>query len=184
MVCLINIFAQVIMSQFLSTNPDDLARVLQDEKRNIEEREAQGKAGRVGLEYVNLLNFPMDLTALGVFSEQEARDLGAVPFYKDKHDLRVGTNNPDNSALKEKLNQIASDFNVKLYYISKSSYDATLRFYSKVLRPTSQFQDMIQFKTSEGAGNAFSSKKLQELLDGAKTSASDMLNAIFASAVE
>ena len=45
------------MSQFLSSNPDDLARVLQDEKRHIEEREAQGRAGRIGLEYVNLQNF-------------------------------------------------------------------------------------------------------------------------------
>ena len=49
------------MSNFLSSNPEDLARALSDGNRSIEEREAQGRAQSLGLEYVNLQNFPLDL---------------------------------------------------------------------------------------------------------------------------
>lgn len=172
------------MSKFLSTNSDDLARVLQDEKRTIEEREAQGRASSLGLEYVNLQNFPMDLTALSLFSEQEAKDIEGVPFYKEKHDVRIGTPNPENPALKSKLNELTAQYNVKLYFISKSSYEATLKFYSKVIRPTNTFQDTVQFKPEDHAteGN-LASEKLQILLSNSATSSSDMLNAIFGTAV-
>ncbi len=174
------------MSKFLSTNTDDLARVLEDEKRAIEEREAQTHAGSLKLEYVNLQNFPLDLTALSLFSEQEAKDCQALPFYKDKHDVRIGTNNPDNPALKEKLNELSNEFHVKLYYISKSSFESTMKFYSKVVRPTNKFQDTVQFKsvTSADAGQSTISQSLQNLLNNPATSSSDMLNAIFQAAVE
>lgn len=167
------------MSNFLSSNPKDLARVLEDEKRNIEEREAQGRAASLGLEYINLQNFPLDLTALGVFSEQEAKDTESIPFYKDKHDVRVGTNNPNNPQLKAKLKAIEGEWKVTLYYISASSYQSTMRFYGKVVRPTSKFQESIQFNST----NASSDSDLQKVLDGNTASASDMLNSIFAAAV-
>ncbi len=163
------------MSNFLSSNPKDLARVLEDEKRSIEEREAQGRAGSLGYEYVNLQNFPLDLTALAVFTEQEAKATEAVPFFKDKHDVRVGTNNPNNSALNAKLKEIAGEYNVKVYFISNSSYQATLKFYDKVVRPTSLFQETISFGKDPV-------KDLQGLLDG-QSSASEKLNAIFGNAV-
>mgnify|MGYP003522167868 FL=1 len=86
------------MSNFLSSNPNDLSRALADEKRVIEEREAQGRASSLGMQYVNLQNFPLDLTALSTITEQEARDIGAIPFYKDNHDARMGTNNPQSPA--------------------------------------------------------------------------------------
>ncbi len=167
------------MSNFLSTNPNDLARALQDEKRHIEEREAQGKSNALGLEYMNLQNFPLDLTALGVFTEQEARDCEAVPFFKDKHDIRIGTNNPQNPALQTKLKEIADKFNVKLYFISQSSFESTMKFYSKVVRPTSKFQDTIQFDSK----TEIDKDALQTLLSTPGTNASNMLNAIFGSAV-
>lgn len=174
------------MTKFLSSNTDDLARVLEDEKRAIEERESQTQAGSLKLEYVNLQNFPLDLTALSLFSEQEAKDCQALPFYKDKHDVRIGTNNPENPALKEKLNELSAEFNVKLYYISKSSFESTMKFYSKVVRPTNKFQDMVQFRSGIASGGEQSTilQSLQGLLNNPATSASDMLNAIFQGAVE
>ncbi len=164
------------MSNFLSSNPQDLARVLEDEKRSIEEREAQGRAKSLGMDYVNLLNFPMDLQSLSVFSEQEAKDSESVPFYKDKHDIRIGTCNPENPLLKTKFVELAKGFHPKLYFISQSSYLGTLKYYSKVVRPTSRFQETIQF----GAGAL---EDMQELLDNPATPATEMLNAIFGNAV-
>lgn len=165
------------MTAFLSSNPNDLARALEDEKRNIEERETQRRARSLGLEYVSLQSFPMDLTALGIFSEQEAKDTESVPFYKERHDVRIGTMNPNNLQLKAKLGEMAGDWNVTLYLISQSSYLATMKFYSKVVRPTSTFRDSVQFAAEQGSAD------LQTAVSKPGASASEILNAIFAKAV-
>lgn len=175
------------MSNFLSSNPNDLARALEDEKRDIEERETQGRAGNYDLPYVNLLNFPLDLTALAVFSEEEARGCESVPFFKDKHDVRIGTMNPNNPALKAKLKEMTEEFRVTLYLISKSSFETTVKFYSKVVRPTSKFQETVQFSSQVGdkSGSAHSKgeRELQSILDNPSSSATEILNATFAGAV-
>ncbi len=165
------------MGNFLSNNQDDLARALEDSKREIEERESQNRASSLGLQYINLQNFPMDLMALGVFSEQEAQYTQSVPFYKDKHDLRVGTFNPNNSHLKVKLLEISQDWNVTTYLISESSYKGAMKFYSKVVRPTNKFQDIIQFTDADPGSD------LQAVIDTLGVSASDVLNKIFGAAV-
>lgn len=165
------------MSNFLSNNQNDLTRALEDEKRSIEEREAQSRAATLGLQYVNLYNFPMDLIALGVFSEQESKDTESVPFYKDKHDLRVGTFNPNNAQLKAKLQAISGEWKVTLYLISESSYKSAIKFYSKVIRPTSKFQETVQFSEKD------TGTELQAIVDKVGASASDMVNSIFGGAV-
>jgi type IV pilus assembly protein PilB len=165
------------MSNFLSSNPNDLTRSLEDAKRGMEEREAQQRAGSLNLEYVNLQSFPLDLNALGLFTEQEAKDMESVPFYKEKHHLRVGTINPNNPALKEKLKAIAAEYKITMYYISQSSYASALKFYSKVVHPTSQFKETIQFGANTGV------EQLQKLATTAGASASDMLTTIFGAAV-
>lgn len=168
------------MSNFLSSNPNDLARALSDENRSIEEREAQGRAKALNLEYVNLQNFPLDLTALGVITEKEAKESEVIPFFKDHHDLRLGTNNPDNPNLKviiEQLKKSKEAWNPIIYFISESSFNSTIKFYNKVVRPSSKFQDMVQFEK----GSTLS--ELQTLLSKEGVSASDVLNNIFASAV-
>ncbi len=52
------------MANFLSSNADDLTRSLMDQKRGMEEQQAQHAAGSLNLPHVNLQNFPMDLNAL------------------------------------------------------------------------------------------------------------------------
>jgi type II secretory ATPase GspE/PulE/Tfp pilus assembly ATPase PilB-like protein len=165
------------MSNFLSSNPNDLARALSDEKRSIEEREAQGRASSLGLPYVNLLNFPLDLMALSVFSEADAKATQSVVFFKDHHDIRIGTCNPSNVVLKAKLKEISGEYKPTLYFISESSYQTTMKFYSKVVRPTSKFEDTIQFDDKSAPAD------LQALLDNPATSASNLLNAVFGAAV-
>ncbi len=132
------------MSDFLSNNPQDLARALGDQKRKIEEEEARKRAERLDLPYVNLQNFPLDLNALGVFTEQEARESESLPFYKDQHDVRIGTTNPENQLLKTKLHELAQHLNVTVYFISTSSFQKTVPYYDKVVVPTSRFTDTIQ----------------------------------------
>ncbi len=169
------------MSDFLSSNSDDLARSLQDQKRSMEEQQAQHAAATLSLQYVNLHNFPLDINALSLMSEAEAKASESLPFYKDAHDVRVGTINPNNQLLKTKLKDLADGrHNVTLYYISRSSYNSAMSFYSKVVVPTSKFQDTIQ--VSKGMAYVDALQTLPE--KAAKIPATELLTTIFGAAIE
>jgi hypothetical protein len=122
---------------FLSSTPQDLARALNEQNRDMQEREAQKQAQDLGLPYVNLRNFPLDLNILSYFTKQEAENAESLPFFKDKHDLRMATINPTNPLLQQKLRELSEKYTVSLYLVSRSSYTDTLKFYSKVLVPQS-----------------------------------------------
>lgn len=167
---------------FLSSNKQELEDSLKDLNRRMEEEEAAAKASSLGLPYINLRNFPIDLNVLGLFTEAEARGMGAVPFYKDHKDLRVGTTNPGHPLLAEKLREFKAKHNVSLYFISNWSLLQVLQFYKKVLRPKEAKDDTVRVeKEMDFFG------KLKELnanaAGQAAHSASELLQIIFGAAM-
>lgn len=132
-------------NNFLSSNPQDLQRALQDETREMQEREAASRAKSLNLPYINLHNFPLDLNVLSLFTEEEAKEIQAVPFYKDGRSVRVATVNPKNPLLQQKLAEL-SKYTFSLYLISQSSFEQTLRFYGKVMLVKTTFTDSIQIE--------------------------------------
>ena len=119
-------------NKFLASSPQELQDSLNELNRKMAEEEAQAQAMSLGLPYIDLHNFPVDLSVLGMFTEEEAKEMGAVPFYKELSDLRIGTNQPEHPLLKEKVKELSLKNKVGLYFISKKSLDQTLKFYSKV----------------------------------------------------
>ncbi len=102
----------------------------------MEEEQAAQHAQSIAMQYVDLTNFPVDLNAVGLISKDQAEDAESVPFFKDGNELGVATINPSNTF----LHHILDDFkkkkkNVKLYYISRSSFDQMLELYIKITRP-------------------------------------------------
>lgn len=167
------------MANFLSTNSEDLARKLADDHRNMEEQQAQKAAQNFNLPYVNLNSFPLDLNALSLMSEQDAVASESVPFYKDQHDLRVGTFNPSNQLLQQKLAELNKLHTVTLYYISPSSHKTVLKFYSKVVRPTSKFSETVQVEASHDYSTEL--KNLTAVSDQAP--ATELMTTIFGEAI-
>ena len=135
--------------KFLSSTPKELEESLSELNRKMEEQETQAKAGSLGLPYIDLHNFPVDLSVLGIFTQEEASTMGAVPFYKELSDLRIGTTEPKHPLLLEKIKDLSGKNKVSLYFISKHSLAQTLKFYSKVLRPKAAIDDTIRAKTGE-----------------------------------
>lgn len=126
---------------FLSSDPKDLTRTLKEEARQLKEREAQKRSSELGIPYVNLQTFPVDLQVLGLFSEAEAAQLHALPFFREHKDLRIGTSDPTNALLKERINGLSKSYNISLYYISEESFNQGLKYYGKVIKkkiPTSE----------------------------------------------
>lgn len=166
---------------FLSPNQTDLIRSMDEVNRRMEEQQAQGQAASLGLPYIDLHNFPVDLNVLAIFEEAEAKSLEAIPFYKDQKDLRIGAVNPKATLLQEKVKQLAVHDKVTLYVISKRSLEKTLKFYSKVLRPKQTRDDSIKILENHSAYEKLAVLKDENIQ--LKTNASELLQVFFGAAV-
>ncbi len=165
---------------FLSSTPQDMQRALLDENRVLEEDETVKKAKLLGLPYLNLHNFPLDLNVLALFAEGEARESKSLPVYRDIHTLSLATVDPSNPLLLEKKSSLQKKYTVTVYLISESSYKQAFGFYKKVLTPKSIAHDVITVDGDEAT--------ILENLEKFKTSnkgqsASEVLTVLFGAAI-
>jgi type II secretory ATPase GspE/PulE/Tfp pilus assembly ATPase PilB-like protein len=173
---------KLIMKDFLSTTSQDLARTLSEQNRAIEERETQRQADSLQMQYINLQSFPLDLNVLSLMSEADSKASESLPFYKDTHDLRIATTNPENALLKQKIKEFSDKFSVTVYFVSSSSYAETFRLYKKVLVPKSQFQEVIH--TTAGDDYAAKLKELADPKVQATRSATELISTLFGAALQ
>jgi type IV pilus assembly protein PilB len=166
-----------MVNKFLSSTPQELQGSLDELNRKMQEEEAQVQAGSLGLPYIDLHHFPVDLSVLGMFTEAEAREMRAVPFYKDLTDLRIGTNEPNHPLLLDKLRELKEKNKVTLYFISKKGLEQTLKFYSKVLRPKAAAEEVLRVEKEENYGEML--KLMQAESEQKKKNASQLLEIIF-----
>jgi type IV pilus assembly protein PilB len=164
-------------NKFLASSPQELQEGLNELNRKMEEEEAQAQAGSLNLPYIDLHNFPVDLTVLGMFTEAEAKEMSAVPFYKDLTDLRIATTQPNHPLLQEKIKELALNHKVKLYFISKMSLLQTLRFYSKVLRPKLAAEEVLKVEKEENYADLL--KSMESETEQKAKNASRLLEIIF-----
>jgi type IV pilus assembly protein PilB len=129
---------------FLNSSQQDLVRALQDQTLNFKEQEAQRKAKNLGLPYMDLHAFPMDLNVLGMFTEDEARNAFSVPFFKESRDLRIGTTDPENALLKTKITELSKKYSITLYLVSLESLSSAFKLYKKITHPVTKFSETVK----------------------------------------
>jgi type IV pilus assembly protein PilB len=168
-------------SHFLASTPQELQSSLDDLSRKMQEEESQAKAGSLNLPYIDLHNFPVDLSVLGLFTSQEAQEMGALPFFKEGKDLRIGTTLPNHPLLAEKVKEFSKKFTVTIYLISKISFKQTFKFYEKVLRPKSAVDEVVKIETEVDYGEKI--KVLQNAEEQKKNNASQILEVIFGAGI-
>ncbi len=96
------------------------------------ERQAQARAARLGLPYVNLVGFAISPEALVLLSEDEARAAQTVPIFYQESDLRlaaVDPSQPEVTALAQRLAD-AHHLAVALYLVSPHSLATALKLYA------------------------------------------------------
>jgi type IV pilus assembly protein PilB len=164
-------------NKFLSSTPKELQESLNELNRKMAEEEAQARAGSLNLPYIDLHNFPVDLSVLGMFTEEEAREMGAVPFYKDLKDLRIATTQPNHPLLQEKIKELSVKNKITLYFISQMSLVQTLKFYSKVLRPKVATEEAVRVEKEENYAELL--KIMQSEAEQKTKNASQLLGIIF-----
>lgn len=168
---------------FLPGTQDDLKRALDDVNHKMQEEETKARAASLGLPYIDLYNFPIDFNVLGLFTEAEAKEAKAVPFYKDQQDLRLGALEPDNALLVQKIEEMSLKNKVTVYLISPQSFSNTFRLYSKVLKPKLTQDEVIRIAIKE---NDFQ-KDLDAIKDESaqkRKSASELMEIVFGAALK
>jgi len=163
--------------KMFTSSKSELQQSLDELNRQMQERETQARASSLGLPYIDLHNFPVDLNVLGMFTEEEAREMGAVPFYKEQADLRIGVTNPDHPLLLERLKELAVHSRVTAYIISNKSLEQVLKFYAKVMRPKAAHDDVVRVEKTEDYNEVL--KVLASEEEQKKRTATDLVGLIF-----
>ena len=88
---------------------NEFFKKVKDINRHQEEEAASQQAVALQMPYIDLYTFPVDLNALAMMSEEQAKEAEAVIFYKEGDDLRIGTVNPDNTMLAAEIEKLAQE---------------------------------------------------------------------------
>ncbi len=101
------------------------------------ERLTEMKAADLGAPYINLTNFSISPEALSLISEEDAVKLSTVCFFYDGKDIRLGTVNYDDPAVRNLLNELQEKYHSRgaLYLISDNSLKHALNIYKALPKP-------------------------------------------------
>ncbi|MFA5070259.1 MAG: GspE/PulE family protein [Patescibacteria group bacterium] len=100
---------------------------------NLREKErlVQENAMSAGLNYINLVGFPIGPETLTLLSKEEALKYQAICFLKSGQEIRLGTINAENPQIAELVEKVAekNQAHVAVYLISQHSYAEALKLY-------------------------------------------------------
>ena len=107
---------------------------LRDIRIKEREQEAEALAQRSGAPHINLVGFPISPETLVTLSEEEARILQAVCFYRGSLSMRIGTVDPANEALRARIKELEHELHLEasVFLISEHSLDFAIRLYANV----------------------------------------------------
>ncbi len=129
-------------------NSQDVAKKREEKlleaKEEAQESEAQRKAQKIGVPYLDLKMVPIDRDNLTLVSLKEAERAGLGIVRKNKKELRVGVVDIENEEAKQIIERLEKQgFKVKIFLISPPSLRKILKEYEKV---------PLQFKKKEVSG--------------------------------
>src|SRR3989344_1194582 len=102
--------------------------------RKFEEQETQRTAAQQQIPYINLYGFPVDTQALILISQEQAEAFGAAVFFKEGHNVKLGTINPLDK-IQTIINQLEREhYKVEPYLISHSSLKHMIEGYGTILK--------------------------------------------------
>lgn len=125
-----------------------LKQVYTELDRKYEEEEAQRKAQKQSIAYINLYGFPVDHSALICIPKETAEKYQAVVFFKEVRNLKIGLvdTTPATTQLIDRLTK--QDYFVEAYLISRSSFNHFLSEYASTVSAHYKKEEIIIEKDS------------------------------------
>lgn len=116
------------------TAKEKLELKIRDIKILEQEKATQQAARENGVEYIDLVGFPISPETITLITKERSQALKVVAFLAIGREIRLGAVNPKNEAVKELAYQLGeqNNANVSIYQISQNSFDVAMKLYEKV----------------------------------------------------
>lgn len=116
-----------------SNSQSAINKKLSDLRHKDEENRAKELAKKLDLHYINLLMTPVEIEALGLILEQNARAGEMAVIKKDYKKLYIAVYDPDNQATKKNIEKLTNDgYDVQIYIVSKYGLEKIWERYNEL----------------------------------------------------
>jgi type IV pilus assembly protein PilB len=128
---------------------EDLQQKLSELYREAEERDAQKRAEKLGLPYIDLRKIPISLEAVVLIPEEKARQAKAVAVEKKSNNVALVFYNPKTKEAEELINELKlQNLEPKIFIASESSIKEAWRFYEFAPPPKEEITGKIKIGES------------------------------------
>lgn len=116
-------------------SPKGLEEQLREQRRNAEEKDAERRAKRLGLPYLNLLSAktPTEIKALELMKEKDAREHLVAPVELVRKKLIVAAFDPAAAGVEAALAPLREKYEVTVVVVSKTSLEHAFSLYQYVV---------------------------------------------------
>ncbi|MCF7846463.1 MAG: GspE/PulE family protein [Candidatus Gracilibacteria bacterium] len=97
--------------------------------REFQERATRERAQKLGFEYVDIADFPINLDVLRIVSQDEARRAELFPFERVAKTLRVAIVDPERAATKALFDSLKKRYDLEIYLCSKPGFERAMKNY-------------------------------------------------------
>ncbi|HBV33177.1 TPA: hypothetical protein DIC39_02325 [Patescibacteria group bacterium] len=178
------------MSTKLQLSPSDVAAKFTAKISDIaiadKERETKTKADRLGMPYLNLVNFPIAQEALRLVDEVDAKKYKIIPFLATDTEARIGLVSPNAQGVAEFLAGLEQDeaHHYSYYLISNNSWASAVKHYKGLVKtkPVVAGVAINEADLTKFAGSVKDFSKVAGQLKKATTT--DMVTIVIAGALE
>src|SRR3989338_697180 len=154
---------------FGAKQKDALHKKISELRREAEERDAERRAGKLGLRYIDLRKSPVSIDALKLVPEADAKEAGAAAIEVKNNDVAVAVVDPKSLALlkvSEKLK--AGGFEPKIFIASKSGIEKIWESYSFAPKESKEITGKVEISPAELEELAKKLTNLQEVQNKVK----------------
>jgi len=154
---------------FGAKQQDALNKKIGQMRREAEERDAERRAEKLGLRYIDLRKSPVSIDALKLIQEADAKEAGAVAIEIKNNDVAVAVVDPKSLSLlkvSEKLK--TGGFEPKIFIASKSGIEKIWESYSFAPKESKEITGKVEISPAELEELAKKLTNLQEVQDKVK----------------
>jgi len=169
---------------------DNKQAQLKDRLSDIKSKEIEERVGsrarKLGLPYINLVDFPISAEALRLIPKEEALDHRVICFYRTERTAKLASSQAENSSLGEFCLHLEAAYGIKteLYLISKQSFDFAIKRYD-LLPKIRQATKGVKISPEEFKNFELKIKDFKDLnREIQKTDISNLITLIMASSVK
>jgi len=155
---------------FGAKQKDALHKKISELRREAEERDAERRAGKLGLRYIDLRKSPVSIDALKLVPEADAKEAGAAAIEVKNNDVAVAVVDPKSLALLKTTEKLKADgFEPKIFIASKSGIEKIWESYSFVPKESAkEITGKVEISPSELESFANKLTSLQDVQNEVK----------------